>query len=248
MMTDTERNNSEHDEKVMPFLDHLEELRSRLLKSFAAIILVTIGCYFFSKDIMVFLTKPFPYKLVFLSPAESFIIHIKISMFAGILISLPYLFYQLWQFVVPGLMVKERRYVPSIIFFSTLFFLLGASFCYFVAVPLALDFLLSWQADNLLPFISVKEYLKFVTMFVFAFGIVFELPLMTYFLAKLGILSPQFMSKNRRYSTVIIFVLAAVLTPSGDIISQLILAIPLLILYEASIIVARVVYKKKHEK
>ncbi len=234
----------EQNEKVMPFLDHLDELRTRLLHSIITIIVTTIICYFFSREIMAFLTKPFPHKLIFLAPAESFMIHIKISMFAGIFLSLPYLFYQLWKFVAPGLLGKEKKYIPTIVFFSTFFFLLGASFCFFTVIPIGLNFLLSWQADNIIPTISVKEYLKFVTMLIFVFGIVFELPLLSYFLTRMGLLNPQFMSKHRRYSTVIIFIVAAILTPP-DVISQILLAIPLLLLYEISIIVSKVVYKKK---
>ena len=122
MVEEKGQEKQEHNEKVMPFLDHLEELRSRLLKCILAIFVTTIVCYFFSQEIMTFLTAPFPDKLIFLAPTESFLVHIKISLFAGIIISLPIIFYQLWLFVVPGLLEKERKYVPLIVLFSTLFF------------------------------------------------------------------------------------------------------------------------------
>ncbi len=236
-------------EKVMPFLDHLEELRSRLIKSIVAIFVATIGCYFFSKDIMAILTRPFPsqQKLIFLAPTEAFVVHLKLALFAGIFVALPYLFYQLWQFVVPGLFEKERKYVPLVVFFSTFFFVSGAAFCYFVIIPFGLNFLLGWGGDSLDASITIREYLKFVTMLVMVFGIVFELPLLSFFLTKMGMLTPEFMRKNRRYGIVLTFILAAILTPP-DIVTQLFLAGPLLILYEISIMVSKFTLKKSDEE
>lgn len=248
-MSESEQKNqakTDKNEKVMPFLDHLEELRSRLLKCILAIFIATVVCYFFSQDIMSFLTHPYPDKLIFLAPTESFLVHIKISIFAGIFLSLPIIFYQLWQFVVPGLLEKEKKYVPLIVFFSTFFFLLGAAFCYFVIIPVGLKFLLGWQTENLIPSVTIKEYLKFVTMLVLVFGIVFELPLLSFFLTKMGIIKPRFLSKNRRYGIVLIFILAAILTPP-DIVTQLFLAGPLILLYEISIIVSKIVYKPQQD-
>jgi len=235
------------DEKVMPFLDHLDELRTRLLRCILAIFGSAIVCYLFAPDIVAFLTRPYPDKLIFLAPTESFVIHIKVSVFAAVIISLPIIFYQLWQFVAPGLLKAERRYVPLIIFFSTAFFLTGASFCYFVIIPFGLKFLLGWQTANLVPSVTIKEYLSFVTLLVIVFGIVFELPLLSYFLTKMGILNPAFLRKNRRYGIVLTFIAAAILTPP-DIVTQLFLAGPLLILYEVSILVSAAVHKKREEK
>jgi sec-independent protein translocase protein TatC len=232
-------------EKVMPFLDHLEELRSRLLKSFIAYIVITIGCYCFSRNIMAFLTAPYPDKLIFLAPQESFVLHIQISFFAGLFVSLPIIFYQMWQFIVPALLEKERKYVPLIVLFSTFFFLTGALFCYYVIVPLGLKFLLSWQSTNIQPNIAIREYLKFVTLLILVSGLVFELPLISYFLAKIGLLTAQFMRKNRGYSVVAIFIVAAIITPGPDVISQLLLAGPLLILYEISIWVVHFTNKSR---
>ncbi|MBN2010673.1 twin-arginine translocase subunit TatC [candidate division KSB1 bacterium] len=238
-----QQSTQEKEEKVMPFLDHLEELRSRMLKSIVVLFVTTIVCYFFSPDIVAFLTKPYPDKLIFLAPQESFIVHIKISLFAGLFLSLPVIFYQLWQFVVPGLLEKERKYVPLIVFFSTAFFLLGSSFCYYVIIPFGLKFLLGWQTENLQPSVAIREYLKFVTMLVLVFGIVFELPLLSFFLSKMGMLTPQFLRRNRRYGIVITFIIAAILTPP-DVVTQLLLAGPLLLLYEVSIWVSYFITKK----
>ena len=237
-----EKSSSKKQEKVMPFLEHLDELRSCLLKSIATVFIATIICYFFSQEIMSFLIAPFPEKLIFLAPTESFIVHIKVSLFAGIFLSLPILFYHLWHFVVPGLLDKEKKFVPMIVFFSTLFFLIGSAFCYFVIIPFGLKFLLGWQTENLVPTIAIREYLKFVTLLVIVFGIIFELPLLAYFLTKMGILTPVFLSKNRRYGIVIIFILAAILTPP-DFVTQIFLAGPLILLYEISILVSKAVYK-----
>ena len=239
-----EESKTNTEERIMPFLDHLEELRSRLLKSILVVFIATIICYFFSEEIMTFLTYPYPDKLIFLAPTESFIVHIKISLFAGIFLSLPILFYQLWQFVVPGLLEKEKVYVPLIVIFSTFFFLIGAAFCYSVIIPFGLKFLLGWQTENLVPSVTIKEYLKFVTMLILVFGIVFELPLLSFFLTKMGILTPYFLRKNRRYGIVLTFILAAILTPP-DFVTQLLLAGPLILLYEVSIIVSKLVSKEK---
>lgn len=242
--------NSDQNEKVMPFLDHLEELRQRLLRCILAIFSLSIISYIFSKQIMAILLRPFPRedKLIFLSPQEGFMIYITISLFAGLILSLPIIFYELWQFVRPGLYAKERKYTIRIVFFSTFFFLLGALFCYFVVIPYGLNFLLSFANDQLTPTIQIKEYLKFITLLILVFGIVFELPLLSFFLTKLGLLTPQFLRTKRRYGIVAIFIAAAVLTPTTDIISQLLLAVPLMILYEISIWVSRAALPRKKSK
>jgi sec-independent protein translocase protein TatC len=232
------------DERVMSFLDHLEELRSRILKSLAAVGIATIICYFFAKHIIDFLTHPFPGKLIFLAPSEAFVIYMKISFFAGLLVSLPIVSYQLWQFVVPGLLDKEKKYVPVIVIISTVLFLTGALFCYYVMIPIGLKFLLSFQTEDIVATITLYEYLKFVTMLMLVFGIVFELPLLSMFLTKINILTPSFLTKYRRHAIVVNFIVAAILTPP-DVISQMLLAGPLLLLYEISIIVSKIVYKSK---
>jgi sec-independent protein translocase protein TatC len=248
----SQENNEQADsnEKVMPFLDHLEELRRRLLISIASVFILSLGCYFFSRQIMAILLRPFPHgeKLIFLSPTEGFMIYIKISLFAGLILSLPVLFYQLWKFVSPGLYQKERTYSIRIVFFSTFFFLVGALFCYLLVIPYGLNFLLSFADDQIVPTIQIKEYLKFVTLLIFVFGIVFELPLLSFFLTKLGLVTPQLLRTKRRYGIVAIFIAAAVLTPTTDIVSQLLLAIPLMILYEISIWVSKFALPKTDNK
>ncbi len=242
-------NSEESQERVMPFLDHLEELRKRLLWSIFSVVLVSIVAYFFSEHIMNFLLRPYPKeeKLIFLAPTEGFIVHIKVAVFAGIVLSLPVIFYQLWKFVAPGLYKKERKYVPLIVFYSSFFFLLGAAFCYFIIIRYGLNFLLGFGSDKLEPTIQIKEYLKFVTLLIMVFGVIFELPLLSFFLTKMGILTPEFMRSKRRYGIVTIFIFAAILTPP-DVITQIFLAGPLILLYEISIWVSKFSLEKKIEK
>ncbi len=255
-MADNEANKSQtksetddQNEKVMPFLDHLEELRRRLLICISAVFVLSLGCYFFSKKIMGLLLRPFPHneKLIFLSPTEGFMIYIKISLFAGLILGLPVLFYQIWKFVRPGLYQKEAKYTIRIVFFSTLFFALGALFSYFIAVPFGLKFLLGFASDQIEPSIRIIEYLKFITFLILVFGIVFELPLLSFFLTKLGLITPQFLRTKRRYGIVAIFIAAAVLTPSPDVFNQLLLAIPLIVLYEISIWVSKAALPKQDD-
>lgn len=243
-----QKEKSEPNEKVMPFLDHLEELRQRLLKCIASIFLVSIISYFFSKQIMKILLLPYPkeQKLIFLAPTEGFITYIKVSIFVGIIVSLPVIFYQLWKFIAPGLYKKERKYVPTIVFLSTFFFLVGALFCYFVIIPYGLNFLLGFSNNQLEPTIQIKEYLKFVTLLILVFGIIFELPLLSFFLTRIGILTPDFLRSKRRYGIVMIFIVAAILTPP-DVVTQLFLAGPLIILYEVSIWVSKFALPKQEK-
>ncbi len=236
-------------EKKMPFLEHLEELRWTLMRSIGAIVLAAIICFFFSEHIVTFLRNAGPkdLKLIFLSPTEGFMTYIKVSMFGGLLIALPYVAYEVWKFIVPGLMEKERKLVPPIVFFTVLCFFLGAFFAYKVIIGLGLKFLLGFQTEFLEANITISKYLGFVVTIVLVFGIVFELPVLSYFLTSIGILDPGFLKRKRAYGIVTIFIIAAMVTPP-DIFTQLMLAGPLIILYEVSIVISRLVKKKKQEK
>jgi len=246
------------EDKEMPFLDHLEELRWRLIKSIAAVIISAIVVYFFSDQVLSLLIKPYndaiaylqkadAQKLIFLTPTGGFMIRIKLSVFMGIIISLPIIFYQLWQFIVPGLLSKERKYVPVVVLFSTLCFLLGAAFCYLLVLRYGLRFLLDFETADLVATISINEYLSFVTMLILVFGLVFELPILSFFLTKLGLVTPAFLRHYRRHGIVTMVVLAAIITPP-DVFTQLLLAAPLAILYEISIFVSRLAMKKEKEE
>jgi len=233
-------------EKEMPFLDHLEELRTRLLKSIAAVLMASVACYFLSEHILNFVTKPFPGKLIYLSVTEGLMVRIKLSLFAGIIVSLPVIFYQIWQFVVPGLFERERKYVIRVTLFSTACFLVGAAFAFFLVIPYGIKFLLGFQTAKLIANVTINEYLGFVSMLVLAFGVVFELPILSFFLTKIGLLTPPFLRHYRRHAYVLIVILAAVLTPQPDVFSQLMLAVPLMVLYEISIYVSKFSLPKRH--
>jgi sec-independent protein translocase protein TatC len=184
-------------------------------------------------------------RLIYLNPTGGFMIFVKLAITVGILASIPVLVYQLWQFVAPGLLSNEKRVVPGVIFFTTLCFLAGASFCYFVVLKFGLGFLLTFQSEVLAPMVSIDEYFGFVTILLVVFGLVFEMPVIAYFLTRIGLLTPEFLRQKRRYGIVAIFVAAAVLTPSTDAFTMMLLAIPLLMLYEISIWVSKVALPKE---
>jgi sec-independent protein translocase protein TatC len=171
-------------------------------------------------------------------------IYLKLAITTGILFSLPVIVYHLWQFVAPGLLAKERRAVPWVVFFTVLCFASGTAFCYFVILKYGLSFLMSFQSETLVPMISIDEYFGFVTILIFVFGVLFEMPVLSYFLTRIGLLTPAFMRQKRRYSIVTIFILAAILTPSVDAFTQILLAVPLLVLYEISIWVSKIALPK----
>ncbi len=261
MMSDS----PETHDKEMSFLDHLEELRWRLVRSIIAVMLGGVLAFLFSDYVLDFLLKPFrtavrmhaeaagnsgaeaAAQLIFLAPTEGFMVRIKLALFAGIFISLPYVLWQMWQFVAPGLLEHEKKYIPRIVAFSTFFFFLGAYFCYEVVLRYGLNFLLGYQSADLVAQISIREYLKFVTLLILTFGIVFEMPVLTYFLTRMGLVTPEFMRQKRRYSIVLIFALAAIITPP-DVFTQLMLALPLFVLYEVSIWVSKFSLPKSYKE
>jgi sec-independent protein translocase protein TatC len=234
----------EKDQNKMGFLEHLEELRGRIIKSLISIILISIVAYFFSERLIDFVSKPIP-ELYFMAPTEAFATRIKLSLIAGIIVSVPVIFYHLWQFVVPGLFEREIKLVVPVVLASTLFFLIGAVFCFLLVLPLSIKFLLGFGTEKLKPMIKIGDYVSFVSYLILAFGAVFELPVIAYFLGKLGIITPQTLKRGRRYAIVGMLVLASVITPP-DLFSQLMLTGPLYFLYEVSIVVVRIVQRKKN--
>ena len=211
-------------------------------------VLGAVVCYLFSREIVTFLRSlgPEDLKLIYLAPTEGFMIYIKVAIFSGLVLSMPYVVYEFWKFIVPGLLEKEKKLVPPIVAFTVLCFATGASFAALVIIPLGLKFLLSFQTDFLTASITIGKYLGFVVTIILVFGVVFELPVLSFFLTKIGILTPEFLRRNRRYGIVLIFIMAAVLTPP-DIFTQLMLAGPLIMLYEISIWVSRMVKSKEEE-
>lgn len=235
-------------EKKMPFLDHLEELRWTLMRSLIAVVIGSIICFIFNEKIIQALrwVAPPDMNLVILAPTEGFMISVKVALFAGLVLALPFVAYEFWRFIVPGLLSKEKKLVPPIVFFTVLCFILGAAFSYFLILRYALKFLLNFQeqTENM---IAIGKYLGFVVTLILVFGIVFELPVMSFFLSRIGLLTPDFLRTKRRYGIVIIFIVAALLTPP-DVMTQLMLAVPLIVLYEISIWVSAMAVKKKEQK
>ncbi len=235
--------------KEMPFLSHLEELRWRLLKSIIAVFVMVFVSFPFTNQLLEILTYPNqnmanPPKLIFLHPTGMLLVRFGIAIAAGIILALPVIFYQFWKFVSPGLLPHEKRYIWPIIIFSTVCFLIGIVFAYFVMLPFMLPFLYSLGTEAIRPTININDYIAFVGRIIIVSGIIFELPAMSYFLTKIGILRPHYLKKYRRYAVVVVFILAAILTPP-DPGSQLMMAAPLLLLYEISVWISVIVYKKK---
>jgi sec-independent protein translocase protein TatC len=236
----------------MPLTAHLEELRWRLVKSLIAIAIAFAAAYNFADQLFAFLTRPLlalqagPVELIGTGVTEAFFTKLKVSFIAALFLASPVLFYQGWMFVAPGLYEHEKYYVRPFVFFATLFFALGATFCYAVVFPVGYRFFLAEYATiGVSPSIRVSEYLSFTSRMLLAFGITFELPVVTFFLARIGALTHHTMVHYSRYAVLLIFIAAAMLTPGPDIASQLLMAGPLLLLYGLSIGVAFVFAKRR---
>ena len=230
----------------LPLTAHLEELRSRLIRSLIALFVAFAVCYQFVEPLMDWLTAPvkqFDAKVQIIGTglAEAFFTKLKVAFFAGIFVASPVILYQIWQFVAPGLYAHEKRYVKPFVFFGTLFFVSGAYFCYRLVFPTAFGFFIAEYASvSIEPFLRISEYLSFASRMLLAFGVVFELPVFTFFLSRIGIVDHKMMIGTWRYAVVVIVIIAAVLTPGPDVASQMLMATPLIVLYVASIGIAYV--------
>ncbi len=235
----------------MPLTSHLEELKERLIR---VLIVVAVGfgvCYLFKEWSFKVITKPLveampaQSTMIFTGLPEAFFIHMKIAFFASLLRTAPCTIFEIWRFVSPGLYKQEKRMVIPFVFFSTILFSGGILFGYFIALPPAFRFFVSFSTDFLKPMISFREYLSLTLKFLLAFGLSFEMPVFMFFLAKIGVVNSKMLSKHRRYAILIIFIISAILTPSPDAISQILMAVPLMILYEVSIVLTKFAGKKK---
>lgn len=224
----------------MTLIEHLEELRRRLLISVLAFAAATVVSFLFVERILAILIRPVG-QVIFTAPTEAFFIRVKVAALAGAFLSLPVILYELWRFVSVGLTSTERRYTLSLLPFSLLLFVGGGAFAFFAILPVGVRFLLSYQTERLVPMISIGAYTSFATAFVLAFGLVFQMPVVVLFLARIGVVTPASLAAGRRYALLGIVVLSAVLTPGGDLFSQLLMAAPTYLLYEASIWIARAV-------
>lgn len=244
----------------MSFFDHLEELRWRVIKAIIGIAVGMIVCWVFIDWIMnqvllapvLNVNAKLPsgqpqFHLQNLKPFGQLFLYMQVAIIGGALLSLPNILYQIWAFVAPGLLPNERKYVRSIVFFSSFCFLAGVVFAYFVMLPAALSFFATFGTATIENNIAVNEYMNFIISVMLAAGVVFELPMVSWFLSRLGILTPKFMRKYRRHAIVVIFILAAVLTPGTDPVSQVLLAVPLMVLYEISIFVSAWASRKREQ-
>jgi sec-independent protein translocase protein TatC len=228
----------------LSFLDHYEELRSRLITCVCSVLIG--ACIFYSvlDPVLAFLIRPVG-QLVFVAPSEAFVARMVLAGFGGLFLAFPVILYQVWRFVAAGLKEEEIAHIRVFAPCSLLLFILGGIFAYCLAVPVAIRFLLSFSTETIVPMITVKSYISFVGTMVLAFGIIFELPLVLMFLTKIGVATPVWLAEKRRYAVIIILIVSAVLTPP-DVITQVILAVPLIILYEIGILAAKIVYSRRN--
>jgi sec-independent protein translocase protein TatC len=259
---------SEDEELRMPFWSHLAELRKRIIWSLVWIVIGFGACFNFSEDILKLLMRPmntrlttqtsFPYlgmvstevsqKLHYTTLIEPFWTHLKIALITGLMVVFPLVMHQIWLFIAPGLLPRERRYAGVFVFFSTVFFGIGVLFCYFLLLPFAIPFLLTYKTESLVAILKIGDYTDFVMKFLLASGLVFELPLVIVLLSRMGIVSPGLLSKYRKYAFLASFILGAILTPTPDVFNQTLISIPIYLLYEAGILLARIFGKKKHSE
>ncbi|MBI5552620.1 MAG: twin-arginine translocase subunit TatC [Desulfobacterales bacterium] len=239
---------SDHDKQ--PFTAHLEELRSRLIKASIAVGLGFLLSYAFKEQIFDILTAPLMRvmqhgdHLIYTNLPEAFFTFLKTAFFTGIMLASPVLLYQFWMFVAPGLYDREKKLALPILLLSTLFFGGGILFAYFVVFPFGFKFFVGFASETVRPMPAMREYLSFASKLLLAFGLVFEMPMVITLLARLGIVSVAQLRKFRRYAILLFFIVAAILTPP-DVISQILMALPMMLLYEISILGAHLVGRKK---
>ncbi len=242
----------------MPFLAHLRELRDRVRNAAIAFMAAFVVCWYFAGRIFDWLRAPMfnswdvkklgPPNVVYTKLTEPFWVDMSIGMWAGIFVASPFIFYQLWRFIAPGLYKRERRYTIAFAIFSALFFIAGALFCYYFVLDNLYGFLLGYGGSDLKPMIAQQEYLDLTRDMMLAFGAVFEMPLLIYFLALIGLVTHRSLWKFNRWFIVIASVIAAVLTPSPDVVSQIMMLIPMVVLYNISILLAWRVTKQREAK
>jgi sec-independent protein translocase protein TatC len=227
----------------MSFMEHLGELRTRIVRALIGLLVGLAITLPFSEKIVDFLARPIKkmgYTLVFTSPTEAFWVQMKVALMAGLFLAAPAILWQVWRFVEPGLHAHEKKYAVPFILIGSVLFLGGGAFSLFVVTPYALNFLLSYARPGLTPMITLQNHVDFLLKFTLAFGIVFELPLAITLLARMGVVNARMLARNRKYAILGAFVVAAVLTPTPDIFNQTLMAGPLILLYEVGIVSARI--------
>jgi sec-independent protein translocase protein TatC len=248
----------------MPLTEHLSDLRKRIFLSLFSIGVLFLVCFSYSEELFGVLTLPLkadvkvsvarPFlqitekpaaSLVFLAPAEAFWMNLKVAFIASLVLSLPVIFLQFWKFISPGLLPKEKKYFLPFLFFSTLLFTIGAVFCFLFVLPFSMTFLLGYKTAHMTPMLSVGNYVDFCLKFILAFGVIFELPLVIIFLTRFGIVTPATLAHHRKYAVLMAFVMAAVLTPTPDAFNQILMSVPIILLYEIGILLSRIMWRKE---
>ena len=234
---------AQSDGEGMTLVEHLAELRRRIIVSALTLIVAVVVGFYYSSPLVEFFTR-LPGELVYLYPGEAFFVHLEVALVVGIVLSSPVILYQVIQFVVPGLLERENRVLYLGLPLALVMFMVGVVFAYQVILPLAYRFFLGFGTESLAPMISIGNYVSFVLRLVLPFGLVFQLPLVVLILTGTGILTPNTLIRYRKYIILVIFIGAAVMTPP-DVISQALMALPMLVLYEVSILLAKLVVRKK---
>ncbi len=229
--------------KQSSFLEHFEELRKRLILSCFFVLLACIVVYRFIDTLLAYVIRPVGH-LIFTYPAEAFLARISLTFWAGICLAFPFILYEIWRFVSLALTEKEKKYLFLFGPLSIVFFILGAVFAYFVMIPFSVEFFLNFSSELIVPMITVDKYISFVGTMIFSFGLVFELPIILLFLTYIGIATPAFLIQKRKIMIVLIFIVGAIITPP-DVVSQILVSVPLIFLYEIGILISKMVYRDK---
>lgn len=234
-------------EKVT-LIHHLEDLRKALLISLIAIVVAALFSFSYSDQILAIIQKPLKdlgmgLSLVYIGVAEGFFVKMKLALLAGLILAFPVVAWELWSFIAPALYPHEKKYVYTLFPIILILFVAGVLFAYFTILKMVLGFLV-YIAGDLKPMLTVDKYLSFILTFTIPFGIVFELPVVVFFLTRIGIIGPETLSRNRKYALLAIFIIAAALTPGPDPVSQVMMAVPVYVLYEISVIVAKLARPK----
>src|SRR5438552_10049573 len=247
--TDPEQDEQQELHGQMSFLDHLEELRKRIIHSLIAVGVAVCVCWYFADPLFVIISKPIldnGVQLNMTKPTEGFNLELKLALLAAIFLAAPFILAQVWLFISPGLYKHERRYALPFIIFSSLLFVTGGLFGYFVAFPFAVQFLIGWgKAMGLTTIISATEYFDLFVMVELGLGVVFEIPALIFILSRIGLVSAGFLLRNTRYAILIAFIIAAIITPTTDIPNMMMMAIPMVALYLLGVVVAYVFGKKR---
>ena len=229
--------------RKLSYIEHLDELRAVLIRCIIAVVLAAILFSKYHEFFLNLLIAPVGW-LVFVNPAEAFVAHVMLILFGGLVVSSPYLFWEVWRFLGQAMTGPERKYILFLAPWSIALFVVGLVFAYAVILPISLKFLLSFASKTIIPMITVQSYISYVASLCLAFACVFEMPLVIVFLTKIGIATPEFLIQKRRHAIVAIFVISAILTPP-DYVSQLLMAIPMTLLYELSIYFCKITVRPK---